>query len=330
VQTLKNLNTSQLTKSKKALIRADLDVPFPSNGEILEPYRLAALLPTLQFLLEKKIHPVICGHIGRPQGKEDPKLSTNNLKPFFDSQIGANNYSLLENLRFDAREDTDSPDLAEEFAKELISTTQAEVFINESFATCHRSATSITQFPKMLPSFAGLRLAQEVETLSSALTNSENPKIAIVGGVKSSKKEAVYALAEKFDTVLVVGKLAKTPQDPENPKVLYPVDYSGEGLDIGAKTAEIYAKTLFTARTVVWAGPAGAYDQGYFEGSRQIAKAILSSKAFSIIGGGDTIFCLNQLKMLEDFDFVSTGGGAMLDFLAGKKLPGLVALSYYE
>jgi phosphoglycerate kinase len=111
---------------------------------------------------------------------------------------------------------------------------------------------------------------------------------------------------------------------------LYPVDYSGGELDIGPKTSDIYSKILFGAKTIIWAGPAGAYDQGYFEGSRQMAKAIIASKAYSVVGGGDTIACLNQLKMLQDFDFVSTGGGAMIDFLAGKELPGLRALGYYK
>ncbi len=321
MQTLKNANLSKITK---ALIRADLDVPFDENGNILEPYRLEALLPTITYLLDKKVHPVICGHIGRPSGKEDPKLSTSQLKPYFDSKLGKDSYTLLENLRFDPREESPS----EEFAQELAS--QADIYINESFATSHREATSISLLPTKLPAYAGLRLATEVESLAKVLTSSDSPKVAIVGGVKESKKEAVYDLAKNFDQVLVVGKLQKAPEDPENPNIFYPTDYSGEGFDIGPETAENYSKLLYPAKTIVWAGPAGAYDKGYFEGSRQLAKAVLSAKAFTVVGGGDTISCLNQLQMLEDFNFVSTGGGAMLDFLAGKKLPGLVALSYYD
>ncbi len=328
MQPLKTAKPADIKNVEKALVRADLDVPFSPSGEILETYRLEALLPTLHFLAEKNIHAVICGHIGRPKGKPDPKLSTSQLKSFFDANLDPKKYTLLENLRFDPREEIPSSKSSKEFAQELAS--HAQIYINESFATCHREATSITLLPTLLPSYAGFRLQTEVETLSKSLTASENPKIAIVGGVKESKKQAVYALAEKFDQVLVVGKLQKSSEDPDLPNVLYPTDYSGEGFDIGPQTSENYSKILYSAKTVIWAGPAGAYDKGYFEGSRQLAKAVISSKAYSVVGGGDTISCLNQLQMLEDFDFVSTGGGAMLDFLSGKRLPGLEVLSYYS
>jgi len=358
MQPLKTAKLSHINPLRKALVRADLDVPFAPSGEILEPYRLEALLPTLYFLEEENIHPIICGHIGRPKGKEDPKLSTSRLKPFFDAKLSPQKYTLLENLRFDLREEiqsfshtktsfepnfpdkpgepqkSDTPDnsdglnKAKEFAQELASS--AQIYINDSFATCHREATSITLLPTLLPAYAGIRLQTEVETLSKILNSGETPKIAIVGGVKESKKQAIYALAKRFDNVLVVGKLQKTSEDPDLSNVLYPIDYSGEGFDIGPKTAEIYSKLLYEAKTIVWAGPAGAYDKGYFEGSRQLAKAIIFSKGYSVVGGGDTISCLNQLQMLDKFDFVSTGGGAMLDFLSDKKLPGLEALSYYN
>lgn len=326
---MKTLAEAKLTGVKRALVRADLDVPFSPQGEILETYRLEALLPTLQFLLKNNVFPIICGHIGRPKGKVDPSLSTLRLIPFFESKVGKENFSLLENLRFDPREEDflDSPG-ASQLAEDLAS--KANIYVNDAFATCHREDVSIALLPRKLPSYAGIRLQQEVETLSAVLESPQSPKIAIVGGAKSSKKEAIYSLASKFQKVLVVGKLQKTSEDPDVPNVFYPVDYLNDGFDIGLKTIEVYSPLISSAKIVVWAGPAGAYDQGYFEGSSWIARAIISSRAFSVVGGGDTISCLNQLSLLQEFNFVSTGGGAMLDFLSGKKLPGLAALSYYK
>ena len=323
------LRKASLKGIKKAFVRADLDISLSNYGELLEKYRLDALIPTIKFLQDKQVHPIIAGHIGRPKDGYNPNLSTAQLADYFNSQLGAGSYTLLESLRFNPSENPEaSPKDREKLANELAS--QADIYINESFATCHRDATSITLLPAKLPAYAGLRLEQELAGLSQVTEAKASPKVAIVGGVKESKKEAIHLLADRFDQILVVGKLQKSSEDPDKNSVLYPVDYSGGGLDIGPKTSDFYSKILFGAKTVIWAGPAGAYDQGYFEGSRQIAKAIIASKAYSVVGGGDTIACLNQLKMLQDFDFVSTGGGAMIDFLAGEELPGLKALGYYE
>jgi phosphoglycerate kinase len=317
------LSRTKISDVIKALIRADLDVPLSSDGAPAELYRLEALIPTLSYLIEKDIFPIIAGHVGRPGGTPDPKLSTKHLTSFFDKALGKGSYALLENLRFNPGEKSKDSGFAQELAS------RADIFINDSFATAHRDAASTTLLPKLLPSYVGLRLEQEIEVLNKVIKSDEAPKIAVVGGVKESKKEAIYALADVFDLVLVVGKFSKKSSDPEKENVVYPLDYSAKGLDIGPETSEVYAKHLFGAKLVVWAGPAGAYNKGYFEGSRQIAKAIEASKAYSVVGGGDTITCLNQLGFLDEFDFVSTGGGALLDFLSGKTLPALEALDYY-
>lgn len=322
------LSTSEKIKDgsfKRAFVRADLDVPLDEAGKILETFRLDVLLPTLNFLIKCNIQPVIGGHMGRPKGVYSRVLSTERLKPFFDAHLGEGNYVLLENLRFNPGEN--AKDLT--FGKELAS--EVDFYVNESFATCHRDTTSIVTLPQFLPSFVGLRLEKELENLEKVMDPStvKKPSVALVGGVKKSKKEAIYALSEYFDYVLVGGALKQESEDPETYKVFYPLDYSNNGLDIGPRTENSYSNIISEASTVVWAGPMGAYDQGYSRGSEVIAKAVLSSSAYSIVGGGDTITCLNQLGLLDSFDFISTGGGAMLDFLSNKKLPGLEALNYY-
>ncbi|MBD3365834.1 phosphoglycerate kinase [candidate division WWE3 bacterium] len=320
-----NTSSETLAPGSKAFVRADLDIPLSDNGEILEDYRLEVLLPTLKLLIENEIHPVIAGHMGRPK-KTTPKLSTKNLEPFFNQHLGSKNYTLLENLRFDSREK--GKDLA--FAKELAK--KADFYVNESFGNSHRADTSMALVPKILPGFAGLRLEKEITEMEKLLKidTSARPLFALVGGVKNSKKEAIYALAKHFDYVLVGGALKKDSSDPANSKVLYPQDYSHNGLDIGPLTIKHYSEVIKKAATIIWAGPMGAYDQGYAEGSQKIAEAVLASPARSVVGGGDTVSCLDKLGLLDSFDFVSTGGGAMLDFLSGKKLPALAALGYYD
>jgi len=309
--------------AKTAFVRADLDVSMDKDGKILETFRLDTLVPTLKFLSYKGVTPIIAGHIGRPDGKEDPLLSTERLRPFFDSVLGSENYVLLENLRFDRGEDEKDA----EFARELA--VKADIYVNESFATCHRDTASMSLLPKLLPSFVGLHLEKELKTLEKVFDPENKPSVVVVGGLKKSKKEAVYALAKEFDYVLVGGALKEAEEDSEAPNVFYPIDHVESGLDVGPRTIFAYAKILSKASLIVWAGPMGAYDQGYFEGSKSLAQSIIASSAYSIVGGGDTITCLSQLGLLDSFDFVSTGGGALLDFLSKKKLPGLEALNYY-
>ena len=320
---MKYLSQATDLSAKKALVRADLDISMDKEGKILETFRLDVLIPTLKFLLGKGIMPVIAGHIGRPAGKEDSFLSTERLKPYFDAVLGSGNYELLENLRFNPGENEKDPKFAQELA------TKADIYVNESFATCHRDTASISLLPKLLPSFVGLHLEEELKVLERVFDPDNKPSVIMVGGAKKSKKETIYALAKYFDYVLVGGALKKGLEDPEATNVFYPIDHIENGLDVGPRTIAAYAKILSKASLIVWVGPMGAYDQGYFEGSKSLAQSIISLSAFSIVGGGDTITCLDQLGLLDSFDFVSTGGGASLDFLSKGKLPGLEALNYY-
>lgn len=318
------LSNSKIPAGSKVFVRADLDVPLDKQGHIIETYRLDKLLPTLHHLLEQEVTPVIAGHIGRPKDATEPLLSTDRLKPYFDSNLGEGAYILLENLRFNSGENAKS----EKFAQELAG--QAEYYVNESFATCHRDSASLTLLPGILPAYAGLQLEKELENLEPVLNTPREPLVALVAGIKKSKKEAIYDLAEYFDFVLVGGGLKKGDEDPDLRNVIFPLDYNENGMDIGPRTVSGYKNIISDAQTIVWAGPMGAYDKGYTNGSARIAEAVVASGAYSIVGGGDTITCLNQLEFLDHFDFVSTGGGAMLDFLTKKKLPGLEALGYYE
>ncbi len=314
-------------ENTRVLVRLDLDVSISSDGVVSEPYRLEASLLTLSFLLANLAHPIIIGHIGRPKDPSNlPKtLSTTNLRPFFDSRLGVGKYTLLENLRADPGELASSQD----FAQSLVASTSAELYVNDAFGTSHRHVASITKLPQLLPSYAGLHLLEEIQTLQKVL-NTVGRKIIVVGGAKASKKTAIKDLSTIFDVVLVVGKLRPGAGERFPKNVYFPVDYSDHGLDIGSDTVNVYSKMLSGARTIVWAGPAGAYNKGFIRGSKALALAILATSAYSVIGGGDTITCLASLGLLSEFDFVSTGGGAMLDFLAGKHLPGLEALGFYE
>ena len=198
---MKYLSQALDLSAKTAFVRADLDVSMDKEGKIFETFRLDASVPTLKFLLAKGIVPIIAGHIGRPEGKENPLLSTERLKPFFDSALGSGNYKLLENLRFNSGEDEKNTEFAQSLA------TKSDIYINESFATCHRDTASIGLLPKLLPSFAGLHLEEELKTLEKVFDPKNKPSVAVVGGIKKSKKEAVYALAKEFDYVLVGGAL---------------------------------------------------------------------------------------------------------------------------
>ncbi len=317
---MKFLSSSKKLPGSSAFVRADLDIPLDESGNVIETFRLDALVPTLEFLRDKGIKPVIAGHMGRPEGTYSFELSTERLTPYFDDVLGVGNYVLLENLRFNPGESRKDDSFAAELASE------ADFYVNESFATCHRDVTSISLLPTLLPSFAGLRLEEELKNLNKVLENPSRPLLGIVGGVKESKKRAIHALANHFDYILVVGALKRNEDDPEKRDVFYPLDYTEDGLDIGPRTIENYVSLISKSSMVIWAGPAGAYDQGHFTGSKKIAEAILRSSAYSIVGGGDTVTCLNQLELLDNFDFVSTGGGALLEFLSGDELPGLEAL----
>ena len=342
------------------LVRAALNVPV-ENGMVVNDYRLRRALPTIRFLAERGAKVVLISHIGE-KGTETlapVAEAMGNMIPnvsFFPETIGARaraairdlspgSILVLENLRRDRGELMND----RSFTKELAAL--GDVFVQDSFDTCHRVHASIVGVPEMLPSYAGLLLEDEVRELSQALVP-KHPALAVIGGMKFSTKEAVLAkLLPRYDHVFVGGALANdflkaSGQDVEkslvsdidestlkkflaNPKIVLPVDSvikNGVILDHGPGTAALLADLAQKAKTIIWNGPLGNYENGFCDATDAFALSVANSNARSIVGGGDTIAAIEGLGLLPHFSFVSTGGGAMLDFLAYGTLPGIKAL----
>jgi len=319
---VKCVDQAKILAGSRVLVRCDLDVPV-KGGETAEPFRLELALKTLQYIIDQGGLPVICGHMGRPKGKVDPALSTSQLKPYFDKHLKGN-FELLENLRFDAREEANDADFAKELAQ------KAGIYVNESFANSHRVATSIVGLPKVIPAYAGFRLIQEVEVLKKVLEHPARPMLTIIGGAKLETKRPVIEKFARFaDAVLVGGRLAL--EEPITlDKVHCPVDYVATK-DIGPKTLAGWKDMVLSARTIVWAGPMGLFeDDKYSAGTKTVATWLAEatkSGCFTVAGGGDTIAALNNFGQFANISFISSGGGAMLDFLVDGTLPGIEALN---
>lgn len=255
---------------------------------------------------------------------------------------------VLENLRFISMEKDDD----ESFAKNLASL--GDYYVNEAFAVCHRPEASVHAITKFLPSYAGLGLENEIKNLRSVMKNPKKPLIMIFGGAKSTDKlAAIKYFRKKAKAFLVGGALANTLLylkgtdigtslfDPEvnsmiknlstDKAVILPVDFRREGtkiLDIGPQSEKLFSAKIKEAKTIVWNGPMGLIEREAFkEGTLRIMHAIVANQgAFSVVGGGETVMMLKEAGVYDKVSFVSTGGGAMLEFLAGKKLPGIAAL----
>lgn len=340
---LKEVQDSKI-EGKKVLLRVDLDVPIESS-KITDDSRLEAWFPALEYLLQNKASVIIAGHLGRPQGKEE-KSSLLPIAHWIGSKVGSKpqdanfgefpgwklteSVCILENLRFFPGEEENDP----EFAKKLASL--AQIYVNDAFASSHRAHASIVGVTKYLPSFAGLRLQKEVEELSKAIDNPKRPLTIIIGGAKIETKlplvEKMYSFA---DYVLVGGEiaeetkvLAKVSHEKLSGKksVLLVADLTTDREDISENSTQNFIQVINTSKTIVWNGPMGEFEKFFDLGTREIAKAIANSNAYTIVGGGDTLAFLRKEDLLSEFSFVSTGGGAMLEFLAGEKLPGIEAL----
>ncbi|PIU34489.1 phosphoglycerate kinase [Candidatus Shapirobacteria bacterium CG07_land_8_20_14_0_80_39_18] len=346
-------------KGKKVLVRCDLDVPF-ENGEVTDETRLEESLSTIKFLLEHEATVILMGHLGRPGGKVVEDLSlrpvAEKLREFLISNVKSQmskpnlkcqnlnsfqiteNIVLLENLRFDPREEGN--DL--EFAKELASL--GDFYVNEAFAASHRAHASIVGVPKLLPHCAGFHFASEVESLSKVLENPKRPFVFVIGGAKPETKLPMVAeFAKKANWVLVGGTLVQSAKCPpasdlqcragkvqscnSRLKIIVCADLTSDGFDINTNSIKKFEEIIKNAGTVVWNGPMGKYEDEKFEaGTRKIAEAIAGFGGFGVVGGGDTIAALKKFGLLDKIDYVSTGGGAMLEFLAKGTLPGIKAL----
>lgn len=313
------LNLAMITKeniqNKNVLLRADLDVPI-KEGKVANDFRLQALLPTIKFCLQYAKKTVIIGHLGRPGGA-NPLFSLAPVKESLKSLInqdilllpsgispgeswkGESPLVLMENLRFDSREEKIDRGFANELAQ------GAEVYIYESFAN-YRESTSLSLIPEVLPTYTGFRFDEEVSTLKKILDNPLRPTLLLASGAKPDKLEIINKIGQKFDKVLLGGLFAK------------PEERTPDGLDIDEQTTSLFISEINKAKTIVLNGPLGVYEDGtHSQATKAVFEAIISSKAFSVLGGGDTLAAIPSLGFsYASFNFVSTGGGAMLEFLS--------------
>lgn len=327
---------------RRVFLRADLDVPLEKSVETAT--RLTNLKPTVDYLLKNQAKQIIiAGHIDRPE-KPDPTLSTKNLINDLEKILSRSvtfkldfengdrtlasiaQLVLFENLRFWPGEVANDAN----FAKQLAS--MADIYINEAFGNCHREHTSMVSLPGLLPHAAGLHLQKEMEVLSKVLKAPEHPFVAIVGGAKiETKVPVIENLAKIADYVLVGGAIAKELRVessllPDNSKMVV-ASLTADTKDISEESTREFKTQISSAKTVVWNGPMGVFEEGFDLGTRSIAQSIIESGAYSVVGGGDTTQFLGTLGLLSRFSFVSAGGGAMLEFLSGKQLPGIKALN---
>lgn len=380
-------------KGKKVLVRCDFNVPYDANRVITDNRRIVAALPTIKYLLENDCKVILCSHLGRPKGEVKPEFSLDIVAKELSRLLGQEvklagdvvgesaqkltsemkngEVVLLENVRFEAGEEKNDPELSKKFASLV------EVYVNDAFGTAHRAHSSTTGVADYLPAVSGFLIEKELNFLGDALENPERPFMAILGGKKVSDKIGVIeALLEKVDVLMIGGAMAYTffksmgynvgnsiceldkldlakelmeKAKAKGVKLMLPVDTKigkefdpnteskivkcseipdgWEGYDIGSETIDLYIEELKKAKTVIWNGPVGLFEFDQFAvGTNSIAKALADIDAVKIIGGGDSAAAVEKAGLAEKFTHISTGGGASLEFLEGKKLPGIEAL----
>lgn len=341
--TLPDIRTAEI-EDKNILLRADLDVPL-KDAEITDDLRLKASMETINFLLPKIKQLIICGHLGRPKGK-DPSFSLRPIANWYAKNLNeevselklgdfdgfkiGEKITILENLRFDSGEESNSLDFAQKLAS------LADIYINEAFASSHRDHASIVGVPRILPHFAGIHLLSEVLELSKVLESPKRPLTVIIGGAKIETKLPLVEKMHHFaDYVLVGGELVEEDkvllrvmheQADRIKSILFVADLTPDGKDITEYSTQNFIQIINRSETIVWNGPMGEFEKCFDQGTREIAQAIASSSAHTIVGGGNTVEFLEKEGLIDKYDFVSTGGGAMLEFLAGGDLPGLDVL----
>ena len=378
---------------KKVLLRCDFNVPQDkATGAITDDKRIVAALPTIAYLLDQKAAVIACSHLGKPKGEWKQSLSLAPVAKRLSELLGREvlfatdivgedakakaaalkpgEILLLENLRFDKREEKNDP----EFAKELAS--MAEVYVSDAFGTVHRAHASTAGVAAYLPAVSGFLIGKELDIMGKALDDPKRPFVAVLGGAKVSDKiNVINNLLEKADTIIIGGGMAYTFKKAEGytigkslleedkldyaremmqkaeakgVKFLLPVDnlcaaeFSASakpvleeqnipnelmGMDIGPKAIEAFSDAVKGAGTVVWNGPMGVFEFPAFAGgTKAMAKALAESGAITIVGGGDSAAAVEQLGYADKMTHISTGGGASLEFLEGKELPGVACL----
>ena len=379
---------------KKILLRCDFNVPQDKETHaITSDKRIVASLPTIRYLLERGAAVIACSHLGKPKGQWKDSLTLRPVAERLSQLLGqevifaqdivgedakakaaalqGGQIMLLENLRFDPREEKNDP----EFARELAS--MAELYVSDAFGTVHRAHASTAGVAAFLPAVSGLLVARELEIMGGALENPKRPFVAVLGGAKVSDKIGVINnLLDIADTIIIGGGMAYTflkalggsvgtslleedrldycremmdKAKAKGVKFLLPVDtlcaaeFSADakpelvdtmaipddrmGMDIGPKTIALFSDAVKDAGTVIWNGPMGVFEfPAFAEGTRALAKALADADAITIVGGGDSAAAVAQLGYADKMTHISTGGGASLEFLEGKELPGVACL----
>ncbi|MEO8289947.1 MAG: phosphoglycerate kinase [Gaiellaceae bacterium] len=326
---------------KRVLARVDFNVPL-EDGRVADDTRIRAALPTIHLLLERDAAELrLCSHLGRPKG-EDTALSMKPVEQHLRTLVDDERIIVLENTRFHPGETKNDPGFARELAD------GSELYVNDAFGSAHRAHASTEAVAHVLPAYAGLLLERELEELGSLLEDPARPYAAVLGGAKVVDKIGVLdALSHRADTLLVGGKMAEKvsprgkvhlPTDvvaaaafeSDAESKVVPVGEVPEGwlaLDIGPRTREAFAAKIAEAKTVFWNGPMGVFEWPRFAaGTKAVAEAVASSPAHTVVGGGDSVRAVEELGLADQIDWVSTGGGASLELLEGKELPGVIAI----
>ena len=383
---------------KRVLVRCDFNVPL-KDGKITSDKRIVEALPTIKYLMGKGAKVILCSHMGKPKGAVVPKytlapvaarltellgttveLAADTIGPDAKAKAAAlkeGQAVLLENTRFDPREEKNDP----EFAKELAS--MADIFVNDAFGAAHRAHASTAGVAQHggLPAVCGYLIQKEIGVMGKALSDPARPFVAILGGAKvADKLNVINNLLTKVDTLIIGGGMAYTflkakgyeigtslfdetkvdycrdmlaKAEEKGVKLLLPIDtvvaksfpdpIDAEievqtvdsdkipadmmGLDIGEKTRVLFADAAKAAKTVVWNGPMGVFENPTLaKGTISVAQALADSEAITIVGGGDSAAACEQLGFASKITHISTGGGASLEFLEGLELPGIACL----
>ena len=330
---------------KRVLVRADLNVPL-EEGRVVDDTRIRASLATLRYLLDEEAAEVaVCSHLGRPQG-EDPAFAMAPVTERLRVLLPDERVHVLENTRFDPGETKNDPDSASRLAA------GKDLYVNDAFGSAHRAHASTEGVAHLLPAYAGLLLEQELEMLGRLLDDVERPFVLVAGGAKVEDKLGVLVnLGSRADEVVVGGKMAEElrggnplpydallPSDvvaaaafaAEAESRVTPFDSLPEGwlgLDIGPETRERFSDVIRGARTVFWNGPMGVFEWPRFaEGTKAVAEAVASADGYTVVGGGDSVRAVQELGLADRVSWISTGGGASLELLEGKELPGVAAI----
>jgi phosphoglycerate kinase len=334
-------------EGKVVLVRSDLNVPL-EDGRVADDTRIQASLPTLQLLLGRGAREVrVCSHLGRPKTDEDRlKYSMEPVRARLAELVRDDRIHVLENTRFDAGETKND----ERFARELAE--GCDLYVNDAFGSAHRAHSSTVGVAELLPAYAGLLLLDELRHLGALLGEVERPFVIVSGGAKVEDKVGVLEnLGSRADAVLIGGKMAEDVrvQNPFSFAAVLPLDVVAAssfaadaetqvtpfdalpdgwlGLDIGPQTCEDFARRIAEARTVFWNGPMGVFEWPAFAaGTFAVAEAVAGCDGFTVVGGGDSVRAVHDAGVAERISWISTGGGASLELLEGKELPGVAAI----